>query len=218
MGVKLQGKKIAFLATDGFEQSELLGPKRFLEAEGAQCVVVSPKDGTIKGWKDQNWGEEVTVDLALKDATVDHFDALVLPGGQMNPDDFCIPCTETRPQLGARDGRDSRAWKQPCGSSLQTPTRDDGGSKKKNNAEPGSRSPQQHACDGCGTPSSSPNGRRKPHSRAGNARFDRAQKNFLVQEPVEVRATAPEAPTCERVDPGCGRSLTIVKTLPSSDS
>ena len=81
MGVKLQGKKIAFLATDGFEQSELLGPKQFLEAEGAQCVVVSPKEGTIKGWKDKNWGDEVPVDLALEDARVDHFDALVLPGG-----------------------------------------------------------------------------------------------------------------------------------------
>lgn len=86
MGKKLNGKKVAILATDGFEQSELTGPKEALEKEGAQCVVVSPKEGKIKGWKHTEWGDEVTVDLALKDAKADAFDALVLPGGQMNPD------------------------------------------------------------------------------------------------------------------------------------
>jgi len=86
MGMKLKGKKVAILATDGFEQSELLGPKEALEKEGAECVVVSPKDGMIKGWKDEDWGDAVKVDLALKNAKADTFDALVLPGGQMNPD------------------------------------------------------------------------------------------------------------------------------------
>lgn len=83
---KLDGKKIAILATDGFEQSELTGPRELLERQGATCVVISPKDGRIKGWKHTDWGDEVKVDLPLSKAKVEDFDALVLPGGQMNPD------------------------------------------------------------------------------------------------------------------------------------
>jgi len=83
---KLDGKKVAFVATDGFEQSELTGPREILEKAGAQCFVVSPKDGKIKGWKHTDWGDEIPVDRPLKGAKAEDYDALVLPGGQMNPD------------------------------------------------------------------------------------------------------------------------------------
>jgi protease I len=78
--------KIAILSTHGFEQSELFQPKKALEAAGATVHVVSPEAGSIKGWKDGNWGDSVDVDVLLKDARAEDYDALVLPGGQMNPD------------------------------------------------------------------------------------------------------------------------------------
>ncbi|MEO7050164.1 MAG: type 1 glutamine amidotransferase domain-containing protein [Rhodanobacter sp.] len=84
---KLDGRTVAILATDGFEQSELTEPKRLLEKAGAKTVVISPKGASsIKGWSGKDWGESVTVDMALKDADVDDYDALVLPGGVINPD------------------------------------------------------------------------------------------------------------------------------------
>ena len=83
---KLDGKKVAILATDGFEQSELTGPRENLEKEGAKCFVVSPKEGKVKGWKHTDWGDEIAVDEPLKSAKAGAYDALVLPGGQMNPD------------------------------------------------------------------------------------------------------------------------------------
>jgi protease I len=82
----LQGKKIAILATDGFEEDELLRPLHALEAAGAQVDVVSPAGGWIKGWKHGDWGEEVAVDVELHHARTDEYDALVLPGGVMSPD------------------------------------------------------------------------------------------------------------------------------------
>jgi protease I len=82
----LQGKTIAILATHGFEEAELLEPRKALEAEGAKTKVVSPEKGKIKGWNEKDWGKEVAVDLTLDSADVDDFDALVLPGGVMNPD------------------------------------------------------------------------------------------------------------------------------------
>jgi protease I len=82
----LKGKKIAILATDGFEQAELLKPKNALEAEGAETSVVSLKAGAIKGWNEKNWGESVSVDLTIDQAKSEDFDALLLPGGVMNPD------------------------------------------------------------------------------------------------------------------------------------
>jgi protease I len=86
MANKLEGKKIAILATDGFEQSELMGPMKALEQEGATCEIVSPKDETVRGWQHVNWGEELDVDVPLAEAKPEEYDALVLPGGQMNPD------------------------------------------------------------------------------------------------------------------------------------
>lgn len=82
----LEGKKIAILATDGFEQSELLEPKKALEDAGAEVKIVSLKSGEIKGWKDKNWTDSVEVDLTLDEAKADDFDALHLPGGVINPD------------------------------------------------------------------------------------------------------------------------------------
>ena len=86
MASNLKGKKIAILATDGFEQSELLEPKKALEGAGATTVVIAPKDGEIKGWNHTDWGESVKVDKVLADANPHDYDALVLPGGVMNPD------------------------------------------------------------------------------------------------------------------------------------
>jgi protease I len=83
---QLQGKRVAILATDGVERVELTEPKKALDDAGARTVVVSPKSGSIKGWEHDHWGESITVDLSLNEARADQFDALMLPGGVMNPD------------------------------------------------------------------------------------------------------------------------------------
>jgi protease I len=82
----LKNKRIAILATEGFEYVELTEPKKALEAAGAKTEVISPKDGKIKGWNHTDWGDSVKVDVSLKSANPDNYDALVLPGGVMNPD------------------------------------------------------------------------------------------------------------------------------------
>jgi len=86
MASKLNGKKIAILATDGFEQVELTEPRKALDDAGATTVVISPKSGEIKGWKLKEWGDTVKVDKPLADANPNDNDGLVLPGGVMNPD------------------------------------------------------------------------------------------------------------------------------------
>jgi protease I len=86
MASSLKGKKIAILATDGFEQAELMEPRKALDQEGATTVVIAPKAGEIKGWKMKDWGESVKVDKTLSEANPNDYDALVLPGGVMNPD------------------------------------------------------------------------------------------------------------------------------------
>ncbi|MEQ8317938.1 MAG: type 1 glutamine amidotransferase domain-containing protein [Phycisphaerales bacterium] len=83
---KLDGKTIAILATDGFEQSELVRPMEALKEAGAEVHVVTPDGNDIKGWNDGNWGDTVKADRAITDANADAYDALVLPGGVMNPD------------------------------------------------------------------------------------------------------------------------------------
>jgi protease I len=84
---QLTGKKVAILATDGFEQDELLSPLEALRDAGAEVQVVSPsEESKIKGWKHTDWGKKVKVDLPLNEANGEKFDALVLPGGVMNPD------------------------------------------------------------------------------------------------------------------------------------
>jgi protease I len=82
----LSGKTIAILATHGFEQSELMVPLERLRSMGATVEVVSPEDGAIRGWDGGDWGAAVPVDRALGQAREADYDALVLPGGQINPD------------------------------------------------------------------------------------------------------------------------------------
>ncbi len=82
----LKGLKVAILATDGFEQAELMEPRKALDAAGADTEIVSPKSGKVRGWNHKEWGEEVTVDRALDAADADSYDALVLPGGVINAD------------------------------------------------------------------------------------------------------------------------------------
>lgn len=86
MASKLNGKKIAILATDGFEQAELMDPRKALNDAGATTVVISPKDGEIKGWRLKDWGDKVKVDKTLDQANPNDYDALILPGGVINPD------------------------------------------------------------------------------------------------------------------------------------
>lgn len=82
----ISGKRIAILATNGFEQSELEVPLEKLRKAGATVDVVSPEPGEIKGWEKKNWGRVVPVDRTLDDARPSDYDALVLPGGVINPD------------------------------------------------------------------------------------------------------------------------------------
>jgi protease I len=86
MAQQLSGKKIAILATDGFEQSELIQPQRALKDAGATVHVVSPTSGAIRGWNKTDWGDEVAVDGELSQTRPEDYDGLVLPGGQINPD------------------------------------------------------------------------------------------------------------------------------------
>ena len=79
-------KKIAILATHGFEESELKSPKEHLEQQGWTTEIISPETGSIKAWAETNWGGEYKVDKALNEANASDYDALVLPGGVINPD------------------------------------------------------------------------------------------------------------------------------------
>jgi protease I len=90
---KLKGKRVAILVADGFEQVELTEPRKALDAAGAQTSIVSPKKDTVRGWNFTDWGEELKVDVPLAHAKADEFDALLLPGGVMNPDTLRIDQT-----------------------------------------------------------------------------------------------------------------------------
>jgi protease I len=84
--MQLEKKNIAILATDGFEQSELEVPRDRLKAAGAVVHVISLEPGKIKGWDKKDWGRPVKVDKTLADVSANDYDAVVLPGGQINPD------------------------------------------------------------------------------------------------------------------------------------
>jgi len=86
MNSTISGKRVAILATDGFEQSELLEPQKALEEAGAETTIVSLKPGEIKGWNHNDWGQSVPVGQTVEDCSSTDFDALMLPGGVMNPD------------------------------------------------------------------------------------------------------------------------------------
>lgn len=79
-------KRIAILATDGFEESELKSPKEAMEKEGFAVEIISEKEGKIKGWADGNWSNEYKVDKTIDNASAADYNALVLPGGVINPD------------------------------------------------------------------------------------------------------------------------------------
>jgi protease I len=83
---RLDGKRIAILATEGFEQSELEGPRQALQEAGADTDLVSPMDGEIRGWEENDFGDTFNVDVALDNAVAEDYDGLLLPGGVMNPD------------------------------------------------------------------------------------------------------------------------------------
>ncbi len=84
--MQANGKKVLILATHGFEQKELEVPRDKLKAAGATVDVVSPEKGEIKGWDTKDWGRPVKVDRTLNSVKADDYDAIVLPGGQINPD------------------------------------------------------------------------------------------------------------------------------------
>ena len=79
-------KRIAIIATDGFEESELKSPKEAMEKEGFTVDIVSEETGTIKAWADGNWSTEYTVDKTINNINANQYHALVLPGGVINPD------------------------------------------------------------------------------------------------------------------------------------
>jgi protease I len=83
---KLSNKKVAVLVANGFEQVEFTQPVDALKKEGAKIHVISPEDDKVKAWDSKNWGEEIPVDIILGEANPQHYDALLLPGGVMNPD------------------------------------------------------------------------------------------------------------------------------------
>jgi protease I len=82
----IRKSRILIIATDGFEQSELMVPRDKLRKAGAEVHVASPSGRAIRGWKHTDWGESVDVDLKIAEAKPDQYDALVIPGGQINPD------------------------------------------------------------------------------------------------------------------------------------
>ena len=82
----LEGKKIAIIATDGFEESEFTVPKEALEKAGAKTEVISLKPGKIKAWAHTDWGGQYNTDKTIDQSNADDYDGLLLPGGVMNPD------------------------------------------------------------------------------------------------------------------------------------
>ncbi|MDP0500586.1 MAG: type 1 glutamine amidotransferase domain-containing protein [Verrucomicrobiota bacterium JB022] len=86
MQYNLNGKKVACLVADGFEQSELESPVKALRDAGAKVEIVSPNSKEVKGWDEDNWGRSVPVDVTIDDAAPSDYDALLLPGGVLNPD------------------------------------------------------------------------------------------------------------------------------------
>ncbi|KMQ68986.1 glutamine amidotransferase [Chryseobacterium sp. FH2] len=79
-------KNIAILATNGFEESELASPKEYLEQQGWTAHIISPESGSIRAWAEKDWGKSYNVDKILGEVSASDYDALVLPGGVINPD------------------------------------------------------------------------------------------------------------------------------------
>jgi deglycase len=96
MAGSLEGKRVAILVANGFEQVELAGPRTALEEAGARTEIVSPEAKTVRGWQHSDWGERFDVDVPLEKAEPAGYDALVLPGGVMNPDKLRLNETAVR--------------------------------------------------------------------------------------------------------------------------
>ena len=86
MAGSLSGTKVAILVANGFEQSDLMEPKKALQHAGAQALIISPVGNQVRGWNHKEWGDSFPVDVALNDAQPGDYSALLLPGGVMNPD------------------------------------------------------------------------------------------------------------------------------------
>ena len=86
MSDELNGRRVAILVTDGFEQVEMTEPRRALLEAGAEVDILSPLHGKVKAWSSVDWGDEFDVDLAISQATPSSYDALMLPGGVINGD------------------------------------------------------------------------------------------------------------------------------------
>ena len=86
MNDRLKGKKVAIVATHGFEEVELSDPKKHLEEQGAETHIVAPQSGAIRAWRHDHWSEDYQVDKTIDEASPGDYDAIVLPGGVMNPD------------------------------------------------------------------------------------------------------------------------------------
>lgn len=82
----LKGKKVAILTENGFEEVELTSPKKALEDAGAEVKIVSPQKGKVKAWAHDHWSIELPVDVNIEDADPNNYDALMIPGGVLNPD------------------------------------------------------------------------------------------------------------------------------------
>jgi protease I len=86
MAGRLDGKTVAILVADGFEQVEMTEPRKALDEAGAKTQIISPAQGQVKGWNHTEWGDQFPVDVPLNNARAEDYDALLLPGGVMNPD------------------------------------------------------------------------------------------------------------------------------------
>ena len=96
MASELRNKRVAVLVDNGFEQSELTEPKRALEEAGAKAEIISPQASKVKGWQRADWGDEFPVHTQLDAAKAEDYDALLLPGGVMNPDKLRINAAAIR--------------------------------------------------------------------------------------------------------------------------
>jgi protease I len=98
---KLEGKTVAILTENGFEEVELTSPKQALEEAGAKVDIVSPQKGKVRAWDHDHWSIELPVDVEVTYADVDNYDALVIPGGVINPDKMRInkDCVEFAKQF-----------------------------------------------------------------------------------------------------------------------
>ena len=108
MARKLDGKKVAILVADGFEQVEMAKPREALDEAGAETKIVSLKPGKIQGMHHADKGDKFDVDLTVKDARPEQFDALMIPGGLLNPD--AVRMDQAALEFARHFFRDTSRW------------------------------------------------------------------------------------------------------------